>query len=267
MPMPSNQKQTEFHIWEGVYESFQEAKSNLDIAPHTFDQNPKWRQRLHEKLMHELQNYYHEGLPPKTIRFDYPLDIILAMMLANQSHLKILDFGGGLGLQFIQAMTNIQLNMSQVEYHIVELPQVTELGKKTLSEFKQIQFSEALPAQQKMDLVHLGSALQYIEEWQDLLKSLSQYQPEYMILSDVLAGECPSFVTTQYYYGERIPVWFLNIDELIQHLSRCGYALIYATKHYANVLGQTGPLPTQNLPHNNQLDATCHFVLKKKSQL
>lgn len=113
--------------------------------------------------------------------------------------------------------------------------------------------------------MHSASALQYIENWQQTLKSLSSYEAEYILLSDVFAGSIPTFVTLQNYYVSRIRHWFLSLDELLETVSSIGYRLIMKSFVNSRRLDAEDTLPMDNFPRSHRLDQTMHLLFRRNT--
>ena len=69
----------------------------------------------------------------------------------------------------------------------------------------------------------------------------------------------------QNYYGCKIPVRFLNRDDVIRTIEDLGYRLIYKALHFSKRLGKEGPLPMDNFPVENRLEHPCQLLFQKKA--
>ena len=125
--------------------------------------------------------------------------------------------------------------------------------------------SEMPPADMRFDIVHVGRSMQYVDDWRGLLAAFVQRKEQYIALAGLLAGDIKPFVTMQNYYGCKIPVRFLNRDEVIRAVEDLGYRLIYKALHFSKRLGREGPLPMENFPAENRLEHPCQLLFQKKS--
>jgi putative methyltransferase (TIGR04325 family) len=252
----------EFNIWEGIYDSFYDA--GFDAIGPGFG-GDIYRARAinaaHECLVALNTN---RPIPLLHKQRSTLLPLVSAMMIERNGSLRILDFGCGLGIGFMTLSENISHHSGSIEYTIVEIPEVCETGRDLLSGAA-VAYLDELPAQGKFDLVHSASALQYIEGWQQALRSLSGYGAEYILLSDVFAGSIPTFVTLQNYYGSRIRHWFLNLDELLEMISSIGYRLVMKSFVSSRRLGAEDILPMDNFPVSHRLEQTLHLLLRRDS--
>ena len=104
----------------------------------------------------------------------------------------------------------------------------SEAGARVFQNDERIRFSDTLPrGVEKVDIVHLGSSLQYIEDWRALIGELARYRPHYFLLTDLLAGDIPTYATAQNYYGSKIPCWFFNIQEIISTVAGEGFRALW----------------------------------------
>lgn len=249
----------EFNIWEGIYGSFHDTGSDA-IGP-GFGGDIYRTRALN--VAHECLAAVNTGRPIPSFykQRSTLLAPVAAMMLESKVPLRILDFGGGLGTGYMALCESILYHSGAIDYTIVEIPEVCETGRELLSR-REIAYLDSLPSQGEFDLVHSASALQYIEDWQQALKSLSGYGAEYILLSDVFAGSIPTFVTLQNYYGSRIRHWFLNFEELLKLISSLGYQLVMKSFVNARRLGAEDILPMENFPASHRLEQSLHLLFR-----
>lgn len=255
-----NRLTEEFNIWEGIYGSFQDAGPDA-IGPGF--RGSVYRTRA-LNVAHECLAALNAGrpIPPFHKQRSTLLPPVAAMILQGKDPLRILDFGGGLGIGCMTLAESIPHQAQIVDYTIVEVPEICEAGRG-LPSYSRVTYLDSVPAQSKFDLVHSASALQYIEDWQQVLKSLSDYGAPYMLFSDVFAGSIPTFVTLQNYYGSRIRHWFLNLDELLQVVSSIGYRLVMKSFVNSCRLGVEDILPMDNFPQSHRLEQSLHLLLRR----
>ena len=162
--------------------------------------------------------------------------------------MRILDFGGSLGICVPQTLAALPPR-AEAEITIVDNAESCAEGSSFFAEDPRITFTETLPKiNSPFDIVHCGSSLHYVDEWRRVLESLAGYEAEYLLLSDIPAGEIPSFVSLQVYYEHLIPMRFWNIREFVAALEELDYELIFKTEYFPTIRGVTGPLPMGNFP-------------------
>lgn len=252
-----------FSVWEGVYQSFKEAGGDYDA----FDTDI-WIDKQKEKIQSSLKALEDPRIASHTnTSKDYPLPLIVSVLLAQQKNLSILDFGGGMGAQYLELISKVPKAKDDVTYYIVD-------GKKTLENipadmkcFSNLSFHESLEdITQKVDILHIGSTLQYIENWKSLLNFLTEkFEAMYFVFSDLLAGDVPTFVSHQIFYDKKIPHIILNLEEFIDFFNKnLSFQLFYKTKYIHNILGQEGIFPNHGLPEHNRIDRAINAVFIKK---
>jgi len=230
------------YIWEGIYDSFQAAA--LDQI------GPGFRGRTYtERTRAAAQSCLAalragEPIPQFHKQRSTFLPITVAMMLGGRERLRVLDFGGGLGIGYMTLVESIGRDIERVDYAIVEVPEICDLGRKMFD----VEYLPELSSVASCDLLHAASSMQYVENWKDIVKTFSSLQAQYILLSDVFAGAINTFATLQNYYESKIPHWFLNLDELLNEFSGHGYRL--AMKSYATSrrLDSEDILPMDNFP-------------------
>lgn len=251
----------EFHIWEGVYPSFAEAKAEgPGFAGDT------WRQRSSDQFNEALAQLAGTGTVPAFVHDrEYLLPAVTASLLCLQERVRVLDFGGGLGTGWLALCAALGKATAQVDFDIVEVPNICAAGPALYEGGLQgPSFTPDLPSQPGCyDIVHAGSVMQYVEDWRGVVAALAALQAPVLLLSDIFAGPNPAFATLQNYYGSRIPHWFLNDGEFIAAVEACGYRLTARTAYESRLLGRVGPLPMDNFPADRRLAHTCHLIFSR----
>lgn len=249
-----------FNIWEGVYESFQAAKKEVCGQVFNGDIYLKRTLAAANECLDSLNN--HKPIPQFHKQRSNLLPPIVA--LYGGQKLRILDFGGGLGIGYMTLLESIPEAVNKIRYTIVEIPEVCELGEQVHGKGGRISFISSIPLCASFDIVHAASSMQYIENWEDWVSAIASLMPNYILLSDVFAGEIDSFVTLQYYYGFRIPHWFLSLKDLLSAFDACGYQLIMKSSVTSRRLNQHDVLPMDNFPAPLRLQESLHLLFKTK---
>ena len=249
------------NVWEGVYNSWEDApRDDNDFEDNIWINKVTNQAQKNIKACRSGNNFC---LASSTQ--DHILSLVGGIVLSSsESNLCVLDFGGGMGTSFFPLITSLP-DPKKVEFNIVEVKTICDIAQKILGGFPQLYFHEKLPKLSKpVNIVHAGSSIQYISDWKGLLAAFIDYQPEILILEDVMAGDIPSFITTQNFYGKKIRSRFLNIKELIGEVQSLDYKLIYKSKCTQNFLSKLGgPLPMKNFPPQYQSDYGSHLIFKR----
>ena len=252
----------EINIWEGIFEKFP------DDDPDKVFEDEQWIENISTKALQNIQKLESGRIISHTaVKHEYPLSTLVAMLISESSSIiNILDLGGGLGATYVQVFA-VTPSPERFKYYIIETKSVCKRGLEIFSEYSNIYFQTELPkpTSNTYDIIHAGSSFQYIKDWKQMLIQFSQYQPQYIVFGNLLAGEINTFITYQNYYGKKIPVRFFNLNEILGELYLLGYKLIYKSLLVHNILGEVQSLPTMNFPEQYRLDYGCNLILKKYS--
>ena len=80
-----------------------------------------------------------------------------------------------------------------------------------------------------------------------------------------MAGEIPTFVSTQYYYGKKIPTWFWNVNDIIDFCQSLGCELLLNSLYMGKFFEKNMPLPMDNFPPSHRLKHACHLLFATKT--
>ncbi|PJI41912.1 methyltransferase, TIGR04325 family [Ferrovibrio sp.] len=241
-------------VWNGVFETFAAARGDSTVF-----HGDIWVQKLLDRAERDVAGLQGGALPDTAAMRDYPTLPIAALLGMKRKPINILDYGGGMGTGYFQLKA--ALPEFSGSYHVVEMAAVCEVARKRLAGFGNLHFYEEMPsALPALDIAQIASALHYVEDWRALLKQIASLRAGIFILADLLAGDIPTFVTTQNFYGARIPVWLWNVKDICKEMQQCGYKPILMTKHLTSVRGKDGPLPMSDLPESHRLDHSCNIV-------
>lgn len=254
----------QFNIWEGVYKNFREA--SVIGKRHEGDLWFTKSTARAEELLHLADD---KNFISKVVGYrESLLPFLAAVVYARKGKAEILDFGGGSGFTFVPTLYGLANNQN-LKYYLIDLPPICRQGKIIYKKFPQIEFYTNLPSKRKikqLDIVHLGSSLQYIEDWQRRLKQLSDFKPEYILFTDFYAGNVPTFATLQTYYDSKIPFWFFNLSAVLKVLSRLGYELAFKGTHRGTILGTEQGPPQNNFSKKYRLGDTCDLLLVRRKK-
>ncbi|OGR84375.1 MAG: hypothetical protein A3J74_02510 [Elusimicrobia bacterium RIFCSPHIGHO2_02_FULL_57_9] len=235
------------NIWEGVYASFKEVPAS---GP-GFN-GERWTSASFSKLPQLETPSYNSSL----------LAVVAALAGNGSKPVKILDFGGGAGLTYA-AMLRSMPKPPKLDCHIVENPGVCAQGEKAFSGDKRLRFHRELPKLKGADIIHAQSSLQYIQDWRGLLSKLTGYKAKYLILTDLPAGDFPTYASAQVYYESRIPHWFFNLNEVVELLRNRSYGLTLKTRFLGTYLGAYGGYPQENFPIENRIGKAYNLLFTR----
>ena len=156
-----------------------------------------------------------------------PLPLLIGLLQQNSPPIRILDFGGGLGTDYLVLRSNLKQDHN-LEYHVVDHPAFCKIGDELFHDDTHITFSETLPsAPTPPDVVYMNSVLQYIDDFPATLRELCVLRAKFILLVRHAMGQQDTFASGQVNVpGSLIPYWLFNRRELISLLATEGYDVI-----------------------------------------
>ncbi len=240
------------YTWKGVYLNWSDLPSDV----RGFDSN-RFVNDTFMMTKNRLSKKYSK-IPAEIKDENALLPLLAAIMCHKQLKVRILDFGGGMGISYIHIRDAIP-NGSFLDYHIIEQEKMCMGGASLFCNDDHIHFHTDLPVDlSDIDIVYINSALQYINDYLSLLKKLSAYKPTYFLFVRLSAGDVPTYITVQENVPDvRIPYYFFNVDEIVSIMGECGYQLIFK-----GALGKKYSM--DNLPPENRLEYQSNLLFAKK---
>lgn len=177
--------------------------------------------------------------------------------------MSILDYGGALGNTYVSLLRGV--NSSSIgKYTVKELDAVCAAGKEEFSDDKRIDFVTEIP-DGPHDIVYLGSTIQYESDWKSVLAEIAEAASRYVLITDLPAGENPTYASAQKYYTSSIPCWFFNLDEFVQVSEAEGLSLLSSSEFYSNILSRYNYYPQSNFPLAYRVGRAKTILLAKSS--
>lgn len=254
----SHELKTLNSVWNGIYESFGAAGGDQPAF-----ESERWIRGQKEKILAKYQQLNNKSLTSSSITNDYPLALVVATLFASQAQVSVLDFGGGMGYEYLNILAKVPLAEQGLLYSIVEGAQtIAHLPAEIHTLDKLSFFTNLDDVTSHFDMVHVGSTLQYVDDWQGLLHRLIDIaDATFFVFSDLLAGDIPTFITRQYYYGSHIPMRFLNHQDIIHCMQKLGFEALYKAKY--NPRPALGYYPNEGLPETHRLTHHEHWIFIK----
>ena len=186
------------------------------------------------------------------------LPLLVSVLAENKQQIRILDFGGGAGRDFL-LLVNSWTRSHAIDYWIIESRGICEVGSSLFREEQRIHFYPSLPAElPDLDIVYINSALQYVEDYAAVLKKLTSYKPRYFLFVRLSAGEFPTYATAQKNVpGSVYAYWFLNLGQLLRIMKDEGYELLF--RGFSEV-----ELNQDNFPESHRLGRTRNLLFSKR---
>lgn len=157
---------------------------------------------------------------------------LLALHLASRAtrprRLRVLDFGGGMGVGYFSLRSCLDQRIP-IDYYVVENRAMCARGAALFAEHHSLRFCEDFPSDvEALDVVYVSSALQYVDDWRGLIETLCSYRAPFVFFVKLSAGTIPTYATAQVNLpGNIVPYRFLNVYELIEAMRDQGYALAF----------------------------------------
>jgi putative methyltransferase (TIGR04325 family) len=132
-----------------------------------------------------------------------------------------------MGVGYVHLKQSLVQNQS-VEYYVLERPAICEEGSRLFRNDPRICFLSSLPKSiDNLDVIHLNSVLQYIDDYKALLTELAELHPKYFLFVRLSAGDVPTYVSAQLNVrGSVIPYRFISINEILEVMSFLGFSLL-----------------------------------------
>ena len=241
-------------IWEGEYPSFAAVPSAgpgfdggawLDKIIVTTEQT---RQRVREgRNVHDLVKGEYSVLP-----------LVVAAMRGRDAALDVLDFGGGLGKDYL--LLRAALPSLRVKYHVVEVAALCDKGRELHRNDSSIEFHASIPElARRPDLVSLHGALQFVAEWREVLRKLIAYQAPHVLFVHLPAGDFPTFASMQKNVeGSFIPCWFFSMTDIVDEMRAGGYELAYRA-------AMERSYDMHNFPTGKRLEHPCNLLFTRST--
>jgi putative methyltransferase (TIGR04325 family) len=200
----------------GIYRSF-------DDAPPSNQQDAQYLVESARLNFRAQKSDEATGLP--VLRNSHSLFPLSVALLSRLKPFRILDVGGAAGVDFANLLKATSCR-SDVEYSIVDLPEVCELGRQSWEDDRRVAFGCSLPDDHKVfDLVYSSWAIQYFPEPLTLLEKLTTYQAKAILILNVPFTTKRAFVRMQ--TNKMIPSWVLSLPEVERTMRDRGYKMVF----------------------------------------
>jgi putative methyltransferase (TIGR04325 family) len=268
-------------IWDGVYANFGE----VPVAGEGFASDT-WladMERYTLKAVAALRNENGVAVPENVPHYHVLLSLLLASMAPLDRRVRVLDFGGGMGIGAANVRRCASVDAS-FEYLVVDNEESCERGRRLLkdspqlhespqlqessrlqdspqllTEFSSVRFMSALPRDiESVDVIVLSGVLQFVEEYEKLLNDLAALKPLFWLFTFLPAGEIPTFASAQLNVpGSVLPVWFFNVNELVRKIEALGYRLVFKS-----ALDRVFDM--SNFPLTHRLPRQCNLLFRRQ---
>ena len=201
------------NTFEGVYQSFS------DINNLTSYNNESSHITTFNEIVIKLENHSSNVLV-SDLRSQITNLLSLLIASLDKDKITILDYGGGAGSTYVDCTDSI--DMSKVDYYIYDLPETIEIGRKAFLQSNvgfSPQFIDNLDEIDNVNIVYLGSVLQYIQYYKKLILSLKEKSPTFFFITDNFMGDHPTYATKQVNMtGRKMAYWIFQLNEILEDI-------------------------------------------------
>jgi putative methyltransferase (TIGR04325 family) len=241
------------YTWKGIYRHYQD----VPVSGAGYNSEQLGKKTLAYTRNHLAVSAQYLTIPTEVVGEHSFLPFLASLICKNRGSVRVLDFGGGMGVAYIH-LKNGTVACSAIDYHIIENDVMCGMGSKLFENDPQVHFHNKLPSELSgVDVVYMCSALQYIEDYSELLKTLCDYRPRYFLFVKLSSGDIPTYASAQKNIsGITFPYWFLNIDEIIRIMADNNYSLIFK-----GVLEHE--YDQSNFPSEYRLRRACNLLFRR----
>ena len=242
-------------IWDGVYANFGDVPAvGAGFASEAWLSDMERYTRAAVSAIRDSEF----GIPGNVPQYHALLALLVASISALDRPVRVLDVGGGMGIGAanVRRCTSVD---TRLEYLVVDNEESCERGRRLLRDLPWVTFIPELPQEVgTVDVVVLSSVLQFVEDYEKLLSKLSSFKASFLLVAFVPAGEIPTFASAQLNVpGSVLPVWFFNLNELVEKIEALGYSL-----SFKSALDRVFDM--SNFPLTHQLSRQCNLLFRRQ---
>lgn len=144
------------YIWEGIYRHYRDVPlSGEGIG------SKRWADFTRASTVQILTaSKSHGTVPADTFGHRALLPLLAALLCRESRRITILDFGGGMGVDYISLVSSL-MECDGIEYHMVETGAMVEGGAQLFAGDLRIRFHRSLPSGlPALDIIYINSVLQ-----------------------------------------------------------------------------------------------------------
>lgn len=216
---------------KGVFKTFKDVPQ-INQGYH----NEDWLENISNEIKSRIQRIKEaKFLPPASRKNSITslLPLVVSLISGKNGKTVILDFGGGMGVGYLNCLQSLP-DFDGIFYVIDTIPNNkyarTLFNNRHEVEFFDLEIPEPI---KEVDIVYIGSSLQYVENYEKVIHRLASLNPDYIFLTDIFMGTMPTFATLQVNIKEiGIALWIFSYEEIIRLLNDEGYSLIYKSSNF-----------------------------------
>jgi putative methyltransferase (TIGR04325 family) len=137
--------------------------------------------------------------------------------------LRVVDFGGGVGIAYVYFAPAIPAELSY-DYYVVDNAPSCEAGREIFKDDPRVHFCEEIDEVNAADVIFMSGVLQYISDYRGVVAKLAALKPRLFVLTLTPVGEFPTFAAEQINLpNSSFAHWFFNRQEFVQMFANEGY--------------------------------------------
>lgn len=238
-------------IFTGVFTTFDEVSRAF---PGTVAYNSADSEREEVARAQHVQTMIRaaeHGIAPAPVE-RYTLLATLLNALPSEN-VAILDIGGGMG----DALPHLIYSGPQkkIDLTVLELPRIAAAGQKAFQGDHAVRFIDDIAhAKQSVDVVFMGSSLQYFEDYQSFIQQIAALRPHVIAITHTPMTDAPTFVTAQVNMRRRVmPNKIINRAELTALFEGLDYSLIGRSESWTAAHFRNFPAPQSMSSFSNMV--------------
>jgi putative methyltransferase (TIGR04325 family) len=240
--------------FEGVYDKL----SDVPILNKGYHFRPRIKAECKKSIKRMTETKKNKHLLPialKGSRHNEFLPFLVSTFIKPKKKCKILDFGGGAAAGYIDCLRHT--DFVDFEFHIVETPELF-LEAKDLFKDDQVFMYDSIPDIKQVDIVNIGSALQYIDNYSEILTKLLDKNPRFILLLNHFMGDNKTYATKQVNMPDfTMPYLIFNFEEIKKIITKKGYSLIFKSTNYQKL--------RFDVPDEYKVEDSCNLLFSKIS--
>ena len=241
-----------FNLWSGkLFPTFEASSYSTD---HHFTS---------EEYLNKIRERFNGSSNKSEIN---PLNLVISFLSRTNRNINVLDFGGGFGSAILHAKefssNKVNINYLNIDNErIIKIflndfacKEINNVGSTLINNQEK---EKLFGVNNRVDVLLLGSVIQYVEKEVDLIKLLChEYNPRYIILDDVYLAE-RSFITTQIFYDyHEVPFKFIDKRVISKILEEIKGRIVFMSDKIPIFNGKEEFYNVDNLPDFGKITRT-----------
>jgi putative methyltransferase (TIGR04325 family) len=240
-------------VFNGIYDDFNDIP-NLTSYDSTESLDNIYNETVKKLRSCKSRKMLPDAHPRSQISNLLPLIISLQK---NKREVCVLDYGGGMGTSYIDCIRSI--DVSNIKYYVYDLKESIGLGKKIFPQGSNIKFVNNIKSIENVDIIYLGSLLQYIADYKKLLNELINKSPKYIFITDNFMGNIRYATAQTNMKGRRLGNWIFELKEVIQVFRDNDFNLIYKSVNYQPFIN------FNNFPEQYRVIDSCNLLFSRET--